>query len=482
MERFAERTIESRLNIIFVPMTSAGDSRVCRNDGARRNDAVGGGIRRLVLPVGWAHPTVPYVYHGISHADSYTKRSRTVRFGFMGTDHEARVDFDRLRRERVEKTQKAMANTDIDALMLFDMNNVRYVTSTWLGEWARDKLARYSIMPREGSPLLFDFGSAVAAKKESCPWIADHIYPTSSWMRNSVPYGAKFQDEFMQFLVSVLKDHGVRHAKIGIDLMDMRILEGLQNAGFTLVDGQEIMLDARMVKTDDELDLLEGAASMVDAAYSTVVRSLRAGVRENDLVAIVNNELYRMGSEEVEAVNSISGARSSPHPHNFTDRMIRPGEPVFLDIVQSFMGYRTCYYRTFHVGKASPAMHDAYKQTYDWLYASIDKVKPGNTTADVASVWPTAESLGFESEAAAFGLQFGHGIGLSVWEKPVLSRRISMEEPIVLEENMVFALETYCPAKDGTGAARIEEECIVTKNGCRVITRYPCEELIEVQP
>ena len=110
----------------------------------------------------------------------------------MGTDHEARVDFDRLRRERVEKTHKAMAKTDIDALMLFDMNNVRYVTSTWLGEWARDKLARYSIVPREGSPLLFDFGSAVAAKKVSCPWIADHIYPTSSWMRNSVPYGAKF--------------------------------------------------------------------------------------------------------------------------------------------------------------------------------------------------------------------------------------------------------------------------------------------------
>ena len=144
----------------------------------------------------------------------------------MGVDHEARVDFDRLRRERVEKTQQAMAKTDIDALMLFDMNNVRYVTSTWLGEWARDKLARYSIVPRDGSPLLFDFGSAVAAKKTSCPWIADHIYPTSSWMRNSVPYGAKFQDEFMDFLVSVLKEHGVQHAKIGIDLMDMRILEG----------------------------------------------------------------------------------------------------------------------------------------------------------------------------------------------------------------------------------------------------------------
>ena len=405
-----------------------------------------------------------------------------MKFGTMATDFEVRVDFDRLRREREEKVEKAMAKSDADALLLFDQNNIRYATNTWTGEWARDKLGRYAIVPRGGKALLFDFGSAVASKKLHSPWIKDRVFPMSSWMRNSVPYEAGFQNEFDDTLVRILKDHGIENARIGIDIIDYRALEVLQKNGFTIVDGQEIMLDARVIKTQDEIFLLEGAASMVDASYSTVVRNLRAGIRENDLVGMVHDVLYRLGSDQVEVVNCISGPRSSPHPHNFTDRIVRPGDPIFMDIIHSFMGYRTCYYRTFHVGEATPAMHDAYKKAYDWLYASIDKVRPGNTTAEVASVWPTAQSFGYESEAAAFALQFGHGIGLSHWEKPVFSRRVSMDNPIVLEENMVFALETYCPASDGTGAARIEEECVITKDGPQVITKFPCNELICVDP
>jgi Xaa-Pro aminopeptidase len=403
-------------------------------------------------------------------------------FGTMGTDVEVRVDFDRLRKDRVAKANAALKDAGVDAIMVFDPNNVRYLTSTFLGEWARDKLARYAIMPTGGQPLLFDFGSAVAAKKKTSPWIKDHVFPTSSWMRGSVPREAGFQEEFMAFLTRTLKEHGLTGAKIGIDLLDVTLLELLQKEDLTLVDGQDIMLQARRIKTPDEIQLLEGAASMVDAAYGHVRRALRAGIRENELVAIVNDVLFRLGSDQVEAVNVVSGPRCSPHPHYFTDRIIRPNETVFLDIMHSYNGYRTCYYRTFQVGEATKALHEAYKKTYDWLYASIDQVKPGNTTADIAKVWPTAHSLGFESEAAAFGLQFGHGIGMSIWEKPVISRRFSLDKPTVLAEGMVFALETYCAASDGSGAARIEEEIVVTATGHKVITRYPCRELICTTP
>ncbi len=402
-------------------------------------------------------------------------------FGTMAFDSEIRVDFDRLRKDRIRKANEALKRAGVDAIMVFDPNNVRYLTSTFLGEWSRDKLARYSIMPVDGQPLLFDFGSAVAAKKKTSPWIRDHVFPTSSWMRGSVPREAAFQEEFMEFLVRTLKEHQLYGGKIGIDLLDVTLLELLQKEDLTLVDGQDIMLDARRIKSADEIALLEGAASMVDAAYSAVVSNLRAGIRENELVAIVNDLLYRLGSDQVEAVNVVSGPRCSPHPHYFTDRIIRPDETVFLDIMHSYNGYRTCYYRTFQVGRASQSLRDAYKQCYDWLYASIEQVKPGNTTADIASTWPTAESLGFESEAAAFGLQFGHGIGMSIWEKPVISRRFSLDTPMVLQEGMVFALETYCAAADGSGAARIEEEIVVTADGHKIITRYPCDELICVR-
>jgi Xaa-Pro aminopeptidase len=162
----------------------------------------------------------------------------------------------------------------------------------------------------------------------------------------------------------------------------------------------------------------------------------------------------------------------------FSDRLIRPGDPAFFDILHSFNGYRTCYYRTFAVGSASVAQRDAYTKCRELVDAAISIVKPGTTTADVVSLWPKATDFGFANEEAAFGLQYGHGIGLSIWERPIFSRMISLDHPEVLEEGMVFALETYWPAKDGWSAARIEEEVVVTATGCEVITKFPAEELL----
>jgi len=251
----------------------------------------------------------------------------------------------------------------------------------------------------------------------------------------------------------------------------------LQKAGLNIVDGQQVMLEAREVKSQDEIALLNRAAAMVDGAYHLVHEELKPGVRENDIVAKVNEFLYRHGSDDVEAVNAISGERCNPHPHNFTDRMLRPGDQAFFDILQSFMGYRTCYYRTFNVGRPTPAQHDSYKWAREWLDNAIALIKPGVSTDKVASVWPKAPEFGFPDELTAFGLQFGHGIGCAIHERPIISRVISMDHPTEIKEGMVFALETYCPAKDGYSAARIEEEVVVTDKGCRVITLFPAEEL-----
>jgi len=100
------------------------------------------------------------------------------------------------------------------------------------------------------------------------------------------------------------------------------------------------------------------------------------------------------------------------------------------------------------------------------------------TTGDIVSVWPRAAEFGFPDEMAAFALQYGHGVGLSIWEKPIFSRLVSLEHPEPLEEGMVFALETYWPAADGWSAARIEEEVVVTADGCELITKFPAEELL----
>jgi Xaa-Pro aminopeptidase len=205
---------------------------------------------------------------------------------------------------------------------------------------------------------------------------------------------------------------------------------------------------------------------------------MKPGVRENECVGLVNKVLYDLGSEHVEGVNAISGERCSPHPHVFSDRALRPGDLAFFDILHSYNGYRTCYYRTLAVGSASRSQVDAYKRCRYYLDAAIDAIRPGVTTADVAKLWPKAQEFGLPNEETAFALQFGHGVGLSIWEKPVFSRLVSFDGPEVIQENMVFALETYWPASDGWSAARIEEQLVVTKDGCQVITRFPAEELM----
>lgn len=255
------------------------------------------------------------------------------------------------------------------------------------------------------------------------------------------------------------------------------MLFALQEVGLEIRDVQQVMLDARQIKSQDEITLLNMAATMVDGAYDHLAEKLRPGTRENEMVALVNKFLYDNGSDDVEAINAVSGERCCPHPHNFTDRMYRPGDQAFFDIIQAFMGYRTCYYRTLNIGSSTRSQEDAYKQCREWIDSAIELVRPGMTTDKIAAVWPKATDFGFANEMEAFGLQFGHGLGMALHERPIISRLVSFDSPFELQEGMVFALETYCPAADGNGAARIEEEVVVTPDGCQVITLFPSKEL-----
>jgi Xaa-Pro aminopeptidase len=296
-------------------------------------------------------------------------------------------------------------------------------------------------------------------------------------MRGTVPPSAGLMKRHAAEIMSLLKEAGVDKMPVGVDLAETAMFFELQQAGMKVVDGQQVMLDAREIKNIDEIILLNQAAAMVDGTYHMIWQELKPGVRENDIVAKANEMLYAMGSDDVEAINAISGERCNPHPHNFTDRLLRPGDQAFFDILQSYQGYRTCYYRTFNVGRATPVQHDAYKKCRQWLDDAIALIKPGVSTDKVASVWPKAEEFGFPDELSAFGLQFGHGLGLALHERPIISRLVSMDAPMEIKTGMVFALETYCPAKDGYSAARIEEEVVVTDKGCKVITLFPAEDL-----
>jgi Xaa-Pro aminopeptidase len=407
-------------------------------------------------------------------------------YGPNAVDWEERVDVDRLRTQRLARLKEALDRSELGSLLSFDFHNIRYMTSTHIGTWAMDKLIRFALLPRGGEPVVWDFGSAARHHQLYNPWLDGRTDDPEqgraragiSTLRGAFNPDAGIADGVAAKVKRELEKHGLAGEPVGVDLVEVPVLKALEAAGLEVVDGQQVYLDARRIKTPDEITLLTTAATLVDAAYDELYRFLRPGVRENECVGLVAKVLYDLGSEHVEGVNAISGERCAPHPHVYSDRILRPGDPAFFDILHSYNGYRTCYYRCFAVGSASPAMRDAYVRCRDYMDEAIALVKPGATTADIVSVWPTAQEFGFPNEEAAFALQYGHGVGLSIWEKPIFSRLVSLDHPEVLEEGMLFALETYWPASDGWSAARIEEEVVVTADGCEVITKFPAEELL----
>jgi len=339
-------------------------------------------------------------------------------------------------------------------------------------------MSRYALLTRDRKPYLWDFGSAAKHHKLFAPWLEpERSMAGMLGLRGAIHPDVGLMRDAVTTIKGILTDAGVAEEPIGVDIVEPEFLFEMQRQGLKVVDIQQSMLDARSIKSVDEIMLLNQAASMVDGVYQDIVNVLQPGIRENEIVALASKRLYELGSEQVEAINAVSGERCNPHPHNFTDRIIRPGDQAFFDIIHSFNGYRTCYYRTFSVGYSTQPQIDAYARAREWMDAAIQNVADGVGTDQIARLWPKATDLGFANEMDAFGLQFGHGLGLGLHERPIISRLNSIDHPVEIKTGMVFALETYCPATDGTSAARIEEEVVVTEKGAHVITKFPAQEL-----
>src|SRR5688500_14942333 len=233
----------------------------------------------------------------------YNRPHATASWGTMAKDWELGVDYGRLIRERFERGQAAVKAAGLGAVLCFNVDNVRYVTGTHIGEWVRDKFDRYCLCPSDGPPYLWD--PAPPAKRISSPWIADRVAAPISMMQGALPPGMNVQVDFARQIKKMLVHYGVHKQPLGVDLMELPMLRALEKEGIEVVDGQQAMLDAREIKTPDEIELLKVAASMVDATYVDIAKAIRPGSRENELVAIAHDRLFRLGSERVECVNSV---------------------------------------------------------------------------------------------------------------------------------------------------------------------------------
>jgi Xaa-Pro dipeptidase len=336
-------------------------------------------------------------------------------------------------------------------------------------------MTQYCICPAEGKPVLFD--SAVPAKRISAPWMEDRMAAPMSVLKGALPPETDVPTRFARGIKKVLVDYGVEKMPLGIDVMEYTMMKALEKEGILLADGVQAILDAREIKTADEIELLKQCSAITDGVHDALSRAIRPGIKESDLVAVATQRFYELGADRVAGIQAVAGPRGLPHSHTPSDRLIQPGDMVFIDPLGSFMGYRTCYYRCYVCGKPNRYQDEAYEKASKWLSASIDLIRPGATTAQIAMAWPKAEEFGYRNEEEAFLQQYGHGIGVGLWERPIISRRF-LDHPQTIRENMVFAVETWCGAEDGSGAARIEELAVVTKDGCQLITNYPSDHLV----
>ena len=302
--------------------------------------------------------------------------------GMMGVDWENRVDFERLRQYRLARVRAMLEEFDLGAVLLFETSNIRYATATQIGYWAFNKGERWALVTRGDGPQVWDFGSAAKAHRLQLP----HLYDTensiggNTGLQGAIGPETGLHARAVREIKAALEEDGAAGERLGVDLAETAVFLALQEAGLPIVDGQQAMMRAREIKSPDEIVLLTQACAMVDGVYHDIFEMLKPGVRESDVVGMAHARLFGMGSEFVEAINSIAGERCSPHPHVFSDRMIRPGDQAYFDIIHVFNGYRTCYYRTFVVGRATQAQRDAFKQSREWMDAAIDVVRPGATT------------------------------------------------------------------------------------------------------
>jgi Xaa-Pro aminopeptidase len=387
-----------------------------------------------------------------------------------GVDWQYRVDFERLRRERLEKTRAQLEAFDLGALVLYAGANIRYVTGSYQGNWKYNINIRYVVLPRGGEPVLFETaGSDMHCARIDLPWMKDRIRPaiTWQWAEGAVTHMA---DKMVESVLEVLKDNGVEKEKIGIDNFDMPSLQAFKDAGVNIVNGWPAMSAARVVKTRDEIELLKQASSIGDAAmWKIKYEWLKPGVTERYIEAKVHEFMLTAGCEIIYDIIVASGGNTSPYRRWATDKMIRQGDLIIVDInVVGPSGYFIDFVRCFKcASKMTQKEVDLYREVYDSTYAGLEKLRPGNTTADVAACFPEYDDDKYGTVTLQ---QFGHSIGLTLYEGMWISRAYSLSHPAEIKENMYFAIETFAGHPGLQQTCRLEENVLVSADGPVVFT------------
>ncbi len=421
--------------------------------------------------------------------DDYEGR---VPYGTQAVDWEERINMDRMRRYRMGRVKQQMERMQLGAILSINEWNMRYMTATWNPYWTTPASGlRYALFPAtKDSPILYEQGEIGYHARQIAPWLSKVkvAITGAGWIgRVMGPAGHEQQlRKFCQQIYDDLKEAGVERETLAMDTWDPGLVAEFQRLGLRVSpDGAAAMLEARRIKNRDEIECLRTAATISDAMFGAVARAIRPGVKESELCGIAHKTAYDLGARIYSGVFVTSGPFAWPNPRDESDRIIRAGDILYMDSYNtSYLGYKTCVYRTFSCGKASQEAKDDYKLALEWLYDAIGIIRAGVSTREIAEKWPAGPEVWKDihviSEDQTAGSNWAHGIGLTLYEPPIVWREVSLNPPdIVLEENMTFAIETQ-HGRPGKHGVRIEEMIRVTKTGVEVMSKFPVQEILEV--
>jgi Xaa-Pro aminopeptidase len=407
-------------------------------------------------------------------------------FGTMSTDWKEGINWDKVRKWRLARAHAAMRRHDLGALLLFYDENMRYTSSTLTPGWNRLKPGlRYVVLIEGQAPIVYEQGDIGFHLEVHSPWIPkENIRYSYSWIKGAVGGASKQQvGKFTKALIADLEAAGIRDKPIGVDFIDINLVQAFEEHGIKWTDGMTPMMEARAIKSPDEIKAFSIVGSICDYVHYEITNFIKPGMTENAVAAFGFEKLYSIpGMEDVEDVIVSSGPNAWPNWRNFSDRMIRPGDLVIIDLAAlTWNGFKSCVYRTYCVGgKPTDEMQRTYDRAHRWLWDSIEATGPGVTTADVASKWPSAkEAWGYEEEDQAAANLWGHGLGLAQYDPPVISRIWSLDHPVTIEPGMTFALETQ-DGKLHEYGVRLEEMLYVTDTGIEMVSSYKSHEIIVV--
>jgi len=378
--------------------------------------------------------------------------------GMIGVDWEERIDFRRMREERLAKAKASMKKNGVDALLLFRWENTRYTTGqryVAVPNSPFEHCASFVALKQGGEPIIFSMD--IDDIKSRAPWIpAENLKPHHYVQTESGARG----------LAGQMKTLGLTGGKLGVDLWEPTCLEVMQKElpGTKLVNGQKVMMDARMVKTKDEIECLKIAYAIGESALQAGLEVLKPGARECEIQAAIWKRALELGAEWFQSP-AIVTSKTGPYRRFSSDNIILERDSVIIDIGPVFNGYFSDFVRTWYCGKyTKPGQkeREAFQKAYSVLQKVIESMKPGTKTGEVFA----------KAGEFVLGRMLGHGVGLAGQEPPYITEDEAGGN-VVIEAGMVFSVEPYVPTPGTDTGFRLEEEVIITKDGPVVYSTFP---------